>query len=85
MSFQMAPNNFEFVFKQISFNPFESPDGKSFHDDRDPDFNYFGELNIPSKGKTYINETDIKNSPYETQRFEGVSVLHVNISTENLL
>ena len=28
---------------------------------------------------TYINQTDIKNFLYEAQRFENVSVLHVNI------
>ena len=37
----MAPNNFEFDFKQIYVNPFESPDVKIFQDDRDPDLNYF--------------------------------------------
>ena len=30
MSLEMAPNNFAFDFKQIFFNPFESPDGKFF-------------------------------------------------------
>ena len=39
------------------------------------DLNYFHEINIPSKEPTYLNETDIK-----TQRFEKVSVLHVNIT-----
>ena len=28
MAFEMAPNNFGFDFEQISFKPFESPDGK---------------------------------------------------------
>ena len=37
------------------------------------------EVNIPSKETTNPNETDIKNFPYKTQRFENVSVLHVNI------
>ena len=37
------------------------------------------EINISSKETTYINETNIKNFLYETQRFENVSVLHVNI------
>ena len=37
----MAPNKLELNFEQISFNPFESPHGKIFHDDRDPDLNYF--------------------------------------------
>ena len=31
------------------------------------------------KETTYINETDIKNISYETQRFGNISVLHVNI------
>ena len=75
----MAPNNFEFDFEQFSFNPFESPDGKIFQDDRDPDLNYFDEIKIPSKETTYINETQ-KNFLYETQGFENVSVLYVNIS-----
>ena len=66
-------------FEQISFNPFESPDGKIFQDVRDPDLNYFDEINIPSKETTYINETDIKNFLYEAQRFENVSVFHANI------
>ena len=75
----MAPNNSEFDFKQISFKPFESPDGKIFQDDRDPDINYFNEINIPSLQMTYLNETDMKNFLYKTQRFENVSVLHVKI------
>ena len=61
MSFYMAPNNFEFDCEQISFNPFESPDRKIFQDDRDPDLNYFDEINIPSKKATYINEAEMKN------------------------
>ena len=77
-SFEMAPNNFEFDFAQISFNTFESRDGNIFQDDRDPDLNYFDETNILSKETTYINETDMKNLICETQRFENVSVLHVN-------
>ena len=79
MTFEMAPNNLDFDFEQISFKPFESPDGKIFQDDRDPDLNYFDEINIPSKEKTYLNDTDIKNFLYETQRFGNFSVLHVNI------
>ena len=61
MSFEMAPNNFDFDFKQIFLNPFESSGRKIFQDDRDPYLNYFDEINIPSKETTYINETDIKN------------------------
>ena len=34
MTIEMAPNNSEFDFEQISFKPFESPDGKIFQDDR---------------------------------------------------
>ena len=56
----MVPNSFEFDFEQISFNPLESADGKIFQNDRDPDLNYFHELNIPSKERIYINETDTK-------------------------
>ena len=79
MSFEMAPNNSEFDFEQISFNPLESPNGKIFQDDRNPDLNYFDEINIPSKETTYIKQIDIKNFLHETQRFENASVLHVNI------
>ena len=61
MSFEMAPSNFDFDFKQIFFNPFESSDWNIFQDDRDPYLNYFDEINIASKEATYINETDIKN------------------------
>ena len=50
-----------------------------FEDDRDPDLNYFDEINIPSKETAYLNETAIKNFLYETQRSENISVLHVNI------
>ena len=60
MNFEMAPNNFEFDFEQISFNLFEFQDGKIFQDDRDPDLNNFDEINILSKETTYINATDIK-------------------------
>ena len=74
----MAPNNFEFDFEQIYFNLSKSPNGKIFRDNRDPDLNYFDEINIPSKETTYINETDMKNVLYDTQRFGNVSVLHVN-------
>ena len=60
MSLEMVPKNSEFDFEQISFNPFESQDGKIFQNDRDLDLNYFDEINISSKETTYINETDIK-------------------------
>ena len=79
MTFEMAPNNSESHFEQISFKPFESPYGKIFQDDRDPDINYFNEVNIPSKKTTYLNEIDIKNFLHETQKLESVSVLPVNI------
>ena len=46
-----------------------------FQEDRDPDLNYFDEINIPTKETRYINETDRKNFLYETQRFENISVL----------
>ena len=49
MSFEMAPSNFDFDFKQIFFNPFESSDWKIFQDDRDPYLNYFDEINIASR------------------------------------
>ena len=55
----MTPNIFEFDFEQNFFNLLESPDGKIFSDDREPDLNYFDEINIPSKETRYINETDI--------------------------
>ena len=58
MTFEMVPNNFEFDFEQMSFNPFESTDENVFQDDRDPDLNYLDEINIPSKETTYL--TDIK-------------------------
>ena len=79
MTFEMAPNISELDFEQISFKPFESQDGKIFQNDRDPDINYSDEINIPSKETTYLNETDIKNFLYKTQRFQNVSALHVNI------
>ena len=60
MSLEMVPKNSEFDFEQISFNPFESQDGKIFQNDRDLDLNYFHEINISGKETTYINETDIK-------------------------
>ena len=46
MSFEMAPNNFALHFEQISFNPFEYPDRKNFQDNREPDLDYFDEINI---------------------------------------
>ena len=79
MTFEMAPNISELDFEQRFFKPFESPDGKMFQNDRDPDINYFDEINIPSKEMTYLNETDIKNFLYKTQRFQNVFTLHVNI------
>ena len=79
ISFEIAPNNFEFVFERISFNQFEYPDRKFFLDDRDPDFNYFNEINIPSKETTYVNDTNVRGFLYEAQRFENVFVLHVDI------
>lgn len=65
----MVPNSFEFDFEQISLNPVESRHRKIFQYDRHQDLNYFNEINISSKEPTYINETDIKVVPNETQRF----------------
>lgn len=65
----MVPNSFEFDFEQISLNPVESRHRKIFQYDRHQDLNYFNEINISSKESTYINETDIKVVPNETQRF----------------
>ena len=79
ISFQTVPNNFQLDLEQVSFNTFESSDGNFFLDNKDADLNYFDEINIPSKEKAHLNETDIKNLLYQTQRFENNSVLHVNI------
>ena len=80
MSFEMAPKNSEFDLEQISFNPFESQDEKIFQDGRDLDLNYFDDINISSKETIYINETDIRNFIYETQRFENFSVYHAKVT-----
>ena len=64
MTFEMAPNNSEFDFEQISFKPFESPVGKIFQDGKDPDINYFDKINIPRKETAYLNEIDIKKILY---------------------
>ena len=76
--FQKTFKSIKFDFEQISFDPFEFPDVKIFQDDRDPDLNYFDEINIPGKKRINKNETDIKIFLHEKQRFDNVSVLHVN-------
>ena len=67
------------ISNKILFNPFEHPNENIFQNHRDPDLNYFDEINLPNKKTTYMNETDITNFLYETQRFENVSALDVNI------
>ena len=37
------------------------PDEKNCQDDKDPDLNYFDDINIPSKETTYIFKSDMKN------------------------
>ena len=76
--FHKTFKSIEFDFKQISFDPFESSDVKIFQDDRDPDLDYFDEINIPGKKRINKNQTDIKIFLHETQWFDSVSVLHVN-------
>ena len=65
MMFEMAPNNFKLDFEQIYFNPLESPVGKVFQYNKDPDLNYSDETNIVIKEMAYINDIDIKNVLYE--------------------
>ena len=65
--FHKTFKSIEFDFKQISFDPFESSDVKIFQDDRDPDLDYFDEINIPGKKRINKNQTDIKIFLHETQ------------------
>ena len=48
-------------------------------DDRDPDLNYFNEINIQNKETKYLNKVRIKIFLCESKRFENISILHINI------
>ena len=72
MSFEMAPNNSEF---NSEFNKFflihSNSKIKNFFSMIDPDLNFFDEIKLMRLTQ--------KSFLYETQRFESISVLHVNI------
>ena len=72
----MAPNIRNFETK--TFNPFHS-DEFILNDERDPDTNFFDEVNTPNFDCLYFNTDQIKTFLSETEQYDNISALHVNI------
>ena len=68
-------NNFE----KLYFNPFPKSDS-NFEDEVDPDIHYFNEI---TSNTPYIFQEEVNDFLCETNKYENISLLHLNIRSLN--
>ena len=74
----MAPNSCSFKnFENLHFNPFHNESFSDTEDERDPDENFFNELNIQNFNLIFPN--DIESFLSEKGNSETINAIHVNI------
>ena len=76
----MAPNSCSFEnFESLHFNPFHNESFSDTEDERDPDENFFNELNTQNFECSYIFPNEIEGFLSEKENFETINAIHVNI------
>ena len=87
----MAPNSCLFEsFESLHFNPFHNESFSDTEDERDPDENFFNELNPQNFECYYLFPNEIESFLSETEDSEIINAIHVNIrsllkNVDNLL
>ena len=65
-------------FENLTYNPFEN-DCLFKNDDRDPDLNYFNEVNSKNFDCSYFTADEVKTSLCKNSSNESFNILHTNI------
>ena len=68
-------------FEQINFNPFNFLNDQD-QDMRDPDLNYFKDLNSNNFDSLYVLEENVKRCLCDIKKYDNLSLIHVNIEYE---
>ena len=68
--------------EQINFNPFNFFNDQN-QDTKDPNLNYFNDLNSNSFDSPYILEQDVKRYLCDIKKFDNLSLIHFNIRSMN--
>ena len=76
----MAPNSCSFEnFESLHFNPFYNESFSDTEDERDPDENFFNELNTQNFECSYLFPNEIESFLSEKENSETINAIHVNI------
>ena len=79
----MAPNSCSFEsFESLHFNPFHNESFSYTEDERDPNENFFNELNTQNFECSYLFPNEIESFLCEKKISETISAIHVNIRIE---
>ena len=70
-------------FEQINFNPFNFFNDHDQQDMRDPDLNYFNDLNSNNFDSPYVLEENVKRYLCDIKKYDNLSLIHVNIRSMN--
>ena len=70
-------------FKQINFNPFNFFNDHDQQDMRDPDLNYFNDLNSNNFDSPYVLEENVKRYLCDIKRYGKLALIHVNVRSMN--
>ena len=69
-------------FEQINFNPFNFFNDQD-QDMRDPDLNYFNDLNSNNFDSPYVLEENVKRYLCDIKKYDNLCLIHVNIRSMN--
>ena len=76
----MAPNSCSFEnFESLHFNPFHNESFSDTEDERDPDENFFNELNTQNFECSYLFPNEIESFLSEKENSKTINAIHVNI------
>ena len=70
-------------FELINFNPFNFFNHQDQQDMRDPDLNYFIDLNSNNFDSPYVLEENVKRYLCSIKKYDNLSLIHVNIKSMN--
>ena len=70
-------------FKQINSNAFNLFNDHDQQDMRDPDLNYFNDLNSNNFDSPYVLEENVKRYLCDIKKYDNLSLIHVNIRSMN--
>ena len=73
----MPPNQVN--FENLHFNPFYNESFSDTQDERDPDENFFNEVNTHNFECSYLLPNEIESFLYEKKSSETINVIHLNI------